>query len=79
MPLQQTQTALMDLGRAFEKLISTLPIKKAAATKHQQFAARKAFRDAAGYLRKAGFTQKDERDDILKPYGLAYDPNHRTR
>jgi hypothetical protein len=65
-------------GRALQKMFFTLSIKKDRASKTEQYAARKAFRDAAAFLKQAG-CPKSERDQILKPYQLAYDPHHRTR
>lgn len=70
--------ALVAAGRALAKMVDTLDTKKATATRDQQYAVRKKFRDAAAHLRAAGYT-KDERDRAMKPYQIAYDPKHRTR
>ena len=79
MPIDHTSsTALADAGRALERMVSTLGTKKVKASKSERIAVRTAMRDAARSLRKAGCS-KAERDVILKPYQLSYDPGHRTR
>jgi len=74
----RTLDAQAAAGRALEKMVLTLSIKKTGASKSERYAARKAFRDAALFLKRAG-CPKGERDLILKPYQVAYDPRHRTR
>jgi hypothetical protein len=78
MPLKNDIAALVDAGRALEKMVATLRTKKLTASTKDRNATRKSFRDAAHFLRRAGYS-KPERDEILKPYQLGYDPNHRTR
>lgn len=78
MPLSQTMEARAEAGRALDKLASTLGVRKATATKPEQYSVRKSFRDASAFLGRAGYT-KLERAAIMKPFAISYDPNHRTR
>ena len=78
MPMLNTLDAQVAAGRALDKMAGTLATKKSSATRPQRFAVRKAFRDAAAFLKEAGY-DKSERDLLMKPFQREYDPQHRTR
>ena len=65
-------------GLALDSMVRGASIPKAQATRNEQLQARGRFRQAAAYLKQAGLSQ-DERDKVMKPHQLAYDPKHRTR
>ncbi len=66
------------MGLALEGMVLAASMPKETSAKKDQYRARGLFRQAADDLKAAGFDQ-DERDRIMKPNQLAYDPKHRTR